>query len=71
MKLDVSPGLLHGGYIRLKNLPDSWQEGRGELLLRQLVPVQVLIPPVVLDVVCPILKLTVSLGHVSHEQVLN
>jgi hypothetical protein len=71
VKLDVSPGLLYTRQIKFKYLPDGWQEGRGQFLLGQFVPVEVLIPSVVLDVIGSILELTVSLSNVSHEQMLH
>ena len=68
MKFEVSPGLLYKGVqIKFKNLPDGWQEGRGKLLLGKLVPVKVLVPSVVLDIVSTILQLTVTLGYISDE----
>lgn len=52
-------------------LPDGWQEGRWQFLLPDLVPVEVLEPAMVLDVVGCVLEATVALGHVGNEQVLH
>ena len=53
------------------NLPDLREEGNGEFLLRELVPVEGLKPSVILNVICAVLKASISLSHVCHQQVLD
>ena len=57
-----------GGVSGAANLGD---EGRGELLLAELEPVEVLEPAVVLDVVGAVAQAPVPLGHICHQQVLH
>ena len=53
------------------HLPDLGEEGSGQLLLAELVPVHVLEPAVVLDIVSSVLEAAVSEGNIGHEQVLD
>lgn len=57
--------------LSIINLPNAWQEGSGQLLLSNLVPVQILEPSVVFDVVGAVLQATIALSHVSNEQMLH
>merc|ERR1719189_2714901 len=50
---------------------DWWEEGRGELLLQKSVPIEVLEPLVLLDVVDAILQVAVPLSQVRSEELLH